>query len=135
MSHDGLNSVTLLRHLALLYLGLAQGTDDDLDASETQAIASRLRRWLPGKDPALIDHVLRDVSMAQKEEVDMSHVREAVEALGRHLDAEARATILQDLADVARADGVVLRAEEGFIRRVAERWDLDASVIQDVQDG
>lgn len=127
MSRDGLNSVTLLRHLTLLYLGLAQGADDDLDEAETRAMKARLRRWVPGKDPALIDHVIRDVSMAQREEVDVERVREAADLLGEHLSREARETILRDLAEIARADGVVLREEKDFIRHVAQAWHLDGT--------
>ncbi len=131
MSRDGHNSVTLLRHLALLYLGLAQGADDDLDAAETRAIASRLRHWLPGKDPALIDHVIRDVSMTHREELSPEHLREAVEDLGAHLDEDALQTILHDLTEIARADGVVLQTEEEFIQRVAQSWRLEAGGAPD----
>lgn len=122
MRIEGHGGLSLLQDLALVYLGLARGTDHHLDPSESREIAARLRRWQPDKDPALIDHVIRDVSLSYDETTDDDEVAAAVEALGSKLSEALRQSILEDLAGIARADGRVVQAEEDFIHRVADAW-------------
>lgn len=125
MRFEGQNGLSLLHDLALLYLGLAEGADDELDASERQEVGARLRRWQPNRDPALIDHVMRDVALSYREERIEERLDEAIESLGESLPKGLRTDILRDLAEIARADGTVLDAEKTFIRRVAEAWHLE----------
>lgn len=124
MRIEGQGGLSLLQDLALIYLGLARGADHDLDPSEAREIAARLRRWQPDKDPALIDHVIRDVSLSYDEETDDDEVAAAVEALGGKLSEDLRQSILEDLSGIARADGTVVPAEEDFIHRIADAWQL-----------
>lgn len=122
MRIEGNSGLVLLQDLALLYLGLAQGVDDDLDSAEKREVAARLRHWQPDKDPALIDHVMRDVSLTYEEEASTQQVREAVDSLGENLSESLRRQILADLADIARADGLVLQEEKNFIQHIANTW-------------
>ena len=124
MPTEGQIGLNLLHELALVYLGLAQGADDELTAAESREVAARLRRWQPDKDPALIDHVLRDVALSYREEADADGVRAAVQHLGEQLSASLRQAILDDLKRVARADGTVLDVERTYIRRVADAWQV-----------
>ena len=121
----GTSGLALLQDLALLYLGLAQGVDDDLDSDEKKEVAARLRRWQPDKDPALIDHVMRDVSMSYEDEATTEQVREAVDSLGETLSESLRREILDDLGDIARADGFVLQEERDFIQHIADTWGVN----------
>lgn len=125
MRIDGQSGLALLQDLALLYLGLAQGVDDDLDTAEKREVAARLRHWQPDKDPALIDHVMRDVSMSYDEEASAQEVREAVDSLGESLSESLRREILDDLTDIARADGLVLQEEKNFIEHIANTWGVN----------
>ena len=122
MRIEGESGLALLHDLALLYLGLAQGADDELDPSETKEVAACLRRWQPDKDPALIDHVIRDVSLSFEEEATPEEVRAAVESLGESLSEDLRQEILGDLAEIARADGLVLQQEKDFVEQIAVTW-------------
>jgi uncharacterized tellurite resistance protein B-like protein len=122
MRIEGESGLALLHDLALLYLGLAQGADDELDPSETKEVAACLRRWQPDKDPALIDHVIRDVSLSFEEEATTEEVRAAVESLGERLSEDLRQEILDDLAEIARADGLVLQQEKDFVEQIATTW-------------
>ncbi|PSQ81218.1 MAG: hypothetical protein BRD46_02640 [Bacteroidetes bacterium QS_8_68_15] len=133
MRIEGKSGLALLHDLAILYLGLAQGTDDDLDPSETKEVAACLRRWQPNKDPALIDHVIRDVSLSYQEEATTEEVRKAVQSLGEALSEERRREIMGDLAEIARADGMVLQEEKDFVEQIAETWEVsqDASLDSD----
>jgi len=127
MRIEGQSGLALLHDLALLYLSLAQGADDELDPSETKEVAACLRRWQPDKDPALIDHVIRDVSLSFEEEATTEEVRAAVESLGENLSQELRQEILDDLAEIARADGLVLRQEKDFVQQIATTWGVSQS--------
>lgn len=124
MPTDGKITLAVLHDLALLYLGLAHGTDKELDPAEVQEIALKLRQWQPDKDPALIDHVIREATLSYINDHSRSRLREAVDALGRRLDARMRLFILQDLRDIAQADGAFVSQESDFIQRVSEIWGL-----------
>ena len=126
---EGQVTLTLLHDLALLYLGLAHGTDEDLDPSETHEIAAKLRRWQPDKDPALIDHVLREATLTYLNCTDEEPIREAVETLKKVLTKDLRQKILHDLHDIARADGSVALEETHFIHAVAAAWEIDLNTV------
>ena len=118
-------SIGVLHDLALLYLGLAYGTDGNLDPAERQAIALKLREWQPHRDPALIDHVLREATLSYMNGASAGHLQEVVVSLKDLLDDNTRASILNDLTDIAEADGTVRTGEENFVHRLAEVWDVD----------
>ncbi len=125
MSTQGQITLSLLHDLALLYLSLAHGTDDDLAPSESRAMAINLRRWQPDKDPALIDHVIREATLSYLNRANTTRIEDAVQTLKEALPEETRSEILNDMVELARADGKVLAAEGGFIRKVAEAWGID----------
>lgn len=122
---EGQLTLTLLHDLALLYLGLAHGADEDLDPAETRQISASLRRWQPNKDPALIDHVIREATLTYMNGANPQRLDEAVDVLKNALPRDLRATILSDLSDIARADGEILTEEKDFIYRLANEWGLE----------
>lgn len=125
MHSQGQITLTLLHDLALLYLGLAHGADENLDPAETKQIAASLRRWQPDKDPALIDHVIREATLTYLNGADSARMTEAVRVLKDSLSQDLRMVILRDLAAIARADGEILSEERDFIRTIAEDWNLE----------
>jgi uncharacterized tellurite resistance protein B-like protein len=122
MQSDGTLSLSLLHDLALLYLGLAHGADQSLAPTEVHTIAIKLRQWQPDKDPALIDHVIREAILTYLNGPTADRLQDAADLLGGILPENLRAAILQDLMDIARADGTVRSEEGGFIKRIAELW-------------
>lgn len=125
MYSEGQLTLTLLHDLALLYLGLAHGADEDLDPAETRQIAASLRRWQPDKDPALIDHVIREATLTYLNGANPQRLREAIHVLKEALSHDLREIILHDLSEIARADGEILSAERDFIQKIADEWELD----------
>lgn len=125
MNSQGQITLTLLHDLALLYLGLAHGADDDLHPQETMEIAAKLRRWQPDKDPALIDHVIREATLTYLNGANDQRMSEAVHVLGGQLGKPLLKAILTDLVDIARADGVVVTGERTFINEIADAWNLE----------
>lgn len=124
MREDGHISLRRLHELALLYLGLAKGTDDHLDDAESEEIAFKLRRWQPDQDPALIDHVLREAYLTFTNDPSRERLHDAVEQLAHAFPEELRLDIVQDLADIARADGFFDNDEVDYIRSLAEVWEV-----------
>ncbi len=125
MEEKGHISLNLLHDLALLYLALAHGADEHLDPAETRAISVALRQWRPDKDPALIDHVIRDATFSYLNRAHTNKVHEAIETIRTSISEALRMEILHDLARVARADGRVVQAEGGFIQDVAAAWGIE----------
>ena len=115
-----------LHDLALLYLGLAYGTDADLVHAEEQEIVARLYRWQPDRDPALLHHLLRDAKLTYLNDPSKDRIEKAIADLGTSLGADVRRSILDDLAHIARADGTVVEGEKDFIVRLRELWSLEA---------
>jgi uncharacterized tellurite resistance protein B-like protein len=124
MYRQGQITLATLHDLALLYLGLAHGTDGDLDPMETLEIAAKLRQWQPDKDPKLIDHIIREATLSYLNGASVDRLQEAVETLRQTLPEQVRKEILKDLSDIARADGSVIVEESQFIRQLAESWGL-----------
>lgn len=125
MSTNGQFTLNLLHDLALIYLGLAHGTDEELDPTETHAMAVNLRRWQPDKDPALIDHIIREATMSYLNRENTNRLETAIETLRDALPEQTRADILHDLVRIARADGKVIPEEGGFIQNIANAWNVD----------
>lgn len=125
MHSEGQLTLTLLHDLALLYLGLAHRAGADVEPGETLEISASLRRWQPNKDPALIDHVIREATLTYLNGAHPDRVHEAVTVLKEALSGDVRATILRDLADVAQVEGEILSDERDFIQHVADEWEID----------
>lgn len=119
-----------LHDLVLLYLGLARA-DNELDPDETQEIALKLRQWQPDKDPALLDHVIREAELTFDNGIDDEHLQEVISELGASFSESLRRSILRDLADIARADNTVETVETDYIRRIAEGWRIDLDSLHD----
>ena len=108
----------LLLDLAVLYRALAFGADGDLDPTEVDAMRAALVAWVPGGDPAGVDHALREAALVDVSIVGLGAVLERV---GRRLDDPDRARVLADLRRVAAADGRVTQGEDdliGLVERV-----------------
>ena len=102
----------LLFDLAVLYRALAFGADGDLDEREADAMRRALEAWVPGQDPAGVDHALREAALVDVSVVGLGAVLERV---GRRLDGPAQVRVVADLRRVAAADGRVTRGEDDLI--------------------
>lgn len=108
--------------LALIFIALAYGTDDDLTPEELATITDILQDWradLPVEEAQEI--VMEAVAVYMD---DRNEVGRSVEALREQLSAEHQRRALSDLVRVAEADGVLLGAEQDLIGRLASAWDL-----------
>lgn len=114
-----------LHDLALIYLALAHGTDLEIADSEQEKMVERLGAWHTGPAPAQTEKILDEVMLTYMG----GHSREMVEAsmvsLKESMDWEQRVAILNDLADLASADGTLVPGEIAFIQQLAAFWEMD----------
>lgn len=134
MEHKGNVSLSQLHDLAFLFLALAHGTDDELHPDEQRKMSVRLRTWQPNKDPALIDHVIREAALTYLEGHDRDRLEGIVTELGQQLSDDLKLALLSDLREIAEADGTVMAAEAGFLQKLASRWSVPIAVINPTGD-
>lgn len=115
----------LLRDLALIYLTLAHGTDEDLTDDEVDAIAGELHEW---QEEVREESVLRAIkgALALYERDDaLDQVNAAIQNVRENLSEEDRQLILDDLVEIAMADGQYMHEESTFIGELAGAWEVD----------
>lgn len=117
-------SWSTLHDVAFLYLFLAAEADGALDEAEVEAIIALLHRRVPSHPEPQIRRVVTEADAARQH--NGRNVRSVIEGLkyARMNDAQ-RSALLNDLVQVARADGTIHRGEIGFIRSLARTWDID----------
>lgn len=116
---------SLMHDLAVLYLGLAHSADEDLSEVEIASIITRFQTWQPDLEEDAVRTILRDVLEAYAEEDSDQLVQSAVQVVGELLPAGQRLAVLDDLAQVAKADGRVTSEEAKMITSLSGRWGLE----------
>ncbi len=107
-----------LLELALLYLGLARGSDGRLNFHEFAAISGLLDAWRTGSEMPGVAQVVDDAVRVY----DPVRVLQAVETLGHALSEGEKRRALEQMSEVALADRRFLKTEAEFIGRVAKEW-------------
>lgn len=121
-----------LYNMALIYLTLAHGADQDLDDVEIMTITERLGSWqshdisqgtvLSAIKEALEDYMQSDINQ---------RIDQAINDLGEHLSLQQRKLILEDLMEVAKADNRVVAEEADFLGEIAAAWDMHPENTED----
>lgn len=111
-----------LHDLTLLYLALCHGTDAVLHPNEVAEGKAHLGRWAPDWPPDVVSRVFEEGLMLYVGQNRDEMLRLSAEALRQTLPAHLRVRILNELADLAHADGVVIPAEVAFIQQLAGYW-------------
>jgi len=115
-------NVSPLHELALLYLAMAQGADDDLSYAEREAVTDTLHDRYAYLDRAEVQNVVLETLTAHDEQALKDVARQVVDTLDRMLSDEEKKTVLEDLVRIAEADGVVLDGERRLLGSVAASW-------------
>ena len=117
----------LLHDLALLYLAMAETTDEALSNAELDAVTESLHRHFDALDRAEVQNLVLEALTAH---LDRDALRTAahrvVHSLAEGLSAGQKAAVLDDLDRVARADGLILDAERDLLAAIAEAWHVAA---------
>lgn len=114
-----------MHDVALLFLSLVHGTDAQLDPSEVKAQRQRLKRWFPSAQAEQIQGAMDQVMLMYLSGGRDQMVQTSAEALRQSLSFDQRVGILNDLADLASADGAIAPEEVAFIQQLAAYWNLE----------
>jgi hypothetical protein len=117
-----------LHDLALIYLALTHGADADLDPSELEAMSIKLQDWQPGSGLKRIRQVMNEVLLVYMSPQRDDMIDTAVVSVYESMPKPTRIAVLNDLADIASADGVIVGGEIGFIQDLARRWDVEGDI-------
>lgn len=118
---------TPIHDLALVYLQLAHGTDEEIVDSEVDAIAQKINEWLPDAENAQVLQVVREAMHAYVQGPDKRIFEDSVDTLKKVVPTHQRAALLADLHFVASADGRITKKEREMIERLTEAWDVELS--------
>lgn len=119
-----------LYEFAFLALTLAHGVDDHLSAFEIESLTDRLYRHHTGWSQREVQDVVQDALRTYTAAPDRwERAREACQKLAAHLDADGRQRALDDLLQIARADGVLHDAERQFVAKIAAFWQAKSARI------
>lgn len=124
------NKPGVLNDLALIYLALAHSTDENLSNDEIDAIASRLREWQNVKSETVLAAIKQALEEYLREDAD-ERVRQAVNSVKTAIPQEIRRALLDDLTEIALADGKFLHEESSFIGELAQAWELQSDPDSD----
>ena len=114
----------VLRDLALVYIAMAHGTDQELDDAEADAIVDRLHRWQAEAENEEIQDAVGNALQSYAKGEAAGQVERAVASIQEVVPQDMRQLIIEDLIDIALADGKFLYAENTFIADLAEAWDV-----------
>ena len=116
---------SVLHDVALLYLALAHGTDLEIDSTEQATMVERLKLWCPEEGPARAQRVLNEVMLTYLGGHSREMIDAAIASIKAAMRKEERIAVLNDLADLATADGTLVPGEVSFIQQLAHYWELE----------
>lgn len=115
----------LCHDLALVYLALAYGTDRALDAGELDVIVDCLAQWQCVEAEALRETVAEAMAVHAEEGAE-AEVAHAIGTLAEALSSDERRRAMEDLVQIAEADGVLLSSEQSLLAALADTWGVRA---------
>jgi uncharacterized tellurite resistance protein B-like protein len=117
---------TPLHDLALVYLALVHGGDAQIAPAEMEVMAHKLKDWYPGVKGQDIARATEDVMLVYVSDSGRQMLEACVASLNEHLKKGQRIAILNDLAEIASADGLLAPGEVSFIQQLATHWGVDS---------
>jgi uncharacterized tellurite resistance protein B-like protein len=119
---------TVTHDLALIYLALTHGADEELDATEVDAMSRKLQEWHAHFEVDRIKSIMREVMLVYMGSSGEQMLEAAIASVGDEMPKSTRIAILNDLADIASADGAIVMGEVDFIQQLARDWQVDQDV-------
>ena len=117
-----------MHDLALIYLALTHGADAEISPNEMSVMAQKLRQWTPEQQASRLTGVLNDVMLMYVGESRAQMLDTSVASLRGSISKGQRIAILNDLADIASADGMIVPGEVGFIQHLAQQWEIEGDI-------
>ena len=115
-----------LKDLAILYIGLAMGTDGQFHFRELELVTDLLRSKVTTDSadgiPSLVDSVVTTFENGDRSWENV--VGDAVARLDKLFSEREKRTTLAELSKIGLADRKFLYAEAEFIQKVKETWEV-----------
>lgn len=121
------DSWTTLHDLAVVYLALAHGTDAHLSQEELDRMMERLGAWDESLDDDQVRDIVLEAIVAYTERDRDAEVTRAMLGIRADVSAVERLFALDDLIEIAEADGEVIESEKELISALRRIWALASS--------
>ncbi len=116
---------TRAHDLALIFIALAYGTDNELDDSEVVSVTRAVQSWRPDTpEDEITEIVLEAVAIFLSGDAE-EEVARSIQSLRKTLDVDQRRKALASAVDIAAADGIVLDAEKSLITVLSDIWEVE----------
>lgn len=119
---------TVAHDLALIYLALTHGADEELDPSEVDAMSRKLAKWHEEFSVDGIRRIMSEVMLVYMGSSGDQMLETSIASVADSMSKPSRIAILNDLADIATADGTIVMGEVDFIQQLARDWGVDQDV-------
>ena len=116
--------------LALIYLSLMHGADAEIDPNEQEVVAEKLTKWCPDVGHERVQKVMDEVMLMYVSMTSQNMLDLAVADVRASMSNNQLVGVLNDLADIANADGVLYDGEVGFIQHLARYWELEQELMR-----
>lgn len=115
---------TRAHDLALIFIALAYGTDQELNEDELAVMTDVLQGWREDFPIDEVQDVVMEAIAVYVGEDGDAEVMRTMHTLKGTLSLEERGQALEDVVRIAEADGIVLTREQNLISLLAEVWGL-----------
>lgn len=125
LSAAGADGWTLMHDIALLYVAMAHGGDNQITEVEIGAMIDRMNQWQPELDEQGVRAILRRALKRYSDESTDKLVSATVAAVKTAFPVPQRLAVLDDLIHIAGVDGNLNRHEAGIIDSLSRAWDVE----------
>ena len=115
----------VLRDLALIYIALAHGTDQNLDDAEMEIIVRRLQEVQAGVSQGTVLRAVKEALDDYTQDDARRRVDEAVQRLRVAVPQSLRRRILLDITEIGKADHKFLYKEAQYIGELIAAWKVN----------
>lgn len=119
---------TIAHDLALIYLALTHGADAELASAEVDAMSRKLHEWHSDFELDRIKSIMHEVMLVYMGSSGDQMLETAIASVADEMPKATRIAILNDLADIASADGAIVMGEVDFIQQLARDWNVDKEI-------
>lgn len=126
---------TLTHDLALLFVALAYGTDRELADTEVSIITQSLKAWDADASEEAIRSAIVEAMSVLVDGPAHEAVSHSIATIGREMDDAQLNQVLEQVSQIAEADGILLQREEDLIGTLAEAWSLRALEVPGDAEG
>ena len=121
---------SLLHDIALIYIMMAHGADEELSSEEITAIKQRLAGWAPDVSDEEVTSVARESLQFYASDPTREELQSSVTSVAKHMSRAQRLVVLNDLMVIAESDGEMTGPEHEMIESLSAAWKVDIRVAR-----